>query len=299
MTRPYSQNGSSLAQRVATQFEQEFGRPANANDPAFVRWSSEAMARLQKADADALARSQRNMNRVKNAAMVAAAVPYVAAALPAIAGGGAVTGGGVTGAGATGAGAVLPSTSLIPGALAPYAATVPMVAPGAAGALAAGGAPLFGPGAANTGVWSAGAGAAPPVFRGGGNNTGINGGGGLFRASDLVRYGIPAATSLLTGYMGNRAGSQASTAALDAQQRQFDATQAWLREQEANNERRHREIEDEKRRQFDAVESEKRRKWDYGEPWRDASRQSLTRMSDLIERGPQRVAYQPTFQYRP
>ncbi len=286
MSRPYSQNGSSLAQRVATQFEQEFGRPANANDPEFVRWSSGAMARLMKDDADALARSQRNMNRFKNLAVAAAAVPYAAVALPSIAG--ALTGGGAAGAGATGAGAVLPSTSLIPGALAPYAATVPMVTPAAASALASSGASLL-PTAAGVGT----------VMRNAANNVDGGAGNGLFRASDLARYGIPAATSLLTNYMGNRAGNQASTAALDAQQRQFDATQAWLREQEANTERRHREIEDEKRRQFDAVESEKRRKWDYGEPWRDASRQSLTRMSDLIERGPQRVAYQPTFQYRP
>jgi hypothetical protein len=188
------------------------------------------------------------------------------------------------GFGAANTGAVLPSTSLIAGGMAPYAATVPMVTPAAASAAAASGASLW-PTAAGVGN------VVRDVANGGGN--------GLFRGSDLARYGIPAATSLVTSYMGNRAGNNASTAALDVQQRQFDATQAWLREQEANAERRHKEIEDEKRRQFDAVETEKRRKWDYGEPWREASRGALTRMSDLMDRGPQQVAYRPTFQYRP
>jgi len=202
-------------------------------------------------------------------------------AFPTAAGFGAAAGGGA-------ATALLPSTGAAitgPGAYG-LASTVPMVTPAAASAMAANGASLW-PTAAN-------------VVRnvsGGGNDRA--GGNGLFRASDLVRYGIPAATSLVTGYMGNRASSNASTAALDEQRRQFDATQAWLREQEANAERRHKEVEDEKRRQFDAVEAEKRRKWDYGEPWREASRGALTRMSDLMNRGPERVAYQPTFYYRP
>lgn len=171
--------------------------------------------------------------------------------------------------------------------LTPYAAmTAPMVTPAAASALAAGGASL----------WPTAASVIRNASGGGGSDAG---GGGLFRMSDVARYGIPAAMSLFTNHMANRASSNASNATLDEQRRQFDATQAWLREQEANAERRHKEVEDEKRRQFDAVEAEKRRKWDYGEPWREASRGALTRMTDLMNRGPERVAYQPTFYYRP
>ena len=84
------------------------------------------MAKLQADDKAALERTQRNWNRVRNTAYVAAAVPFAAAALPALAGGGATGGLGManTGAWTTSVGAapgavggVLPSTSLIPGAL--------------------------------------------------------------------------------------------------------------------------------------------------------------------------------------
>lgn len=280
---PTGSSGSSLAARISDNYQRTYGRRPDTNDPEYAAYASAEMARLMKEDADALARSQRNMNRIRNAAYVAAAVPFGAAALSAIPAAGAAA---PAAAPSAGTGAVLPSTSLIAGGMAPYAATVPMVTPGAASALAAGGSAL----------WPTAAGAGN-VVRDAANNGA--GGNGLFRGSDLVRYGLPAATSLLTNHMANRASNSASTAALDAQQRQFDATQAWLREQEANNERRHQEIEAEKKRQFDAVEAEKRRKWDYGEPWREASRGALTRMSDLMDRGPQQVAYRPTFQYRP
>lgn len=288
---PTGSSGSSLAARIADNYQRTYGRPADANDPQYAAYASAEMARLMKADADALARSQRNMNRIRNAAYVAAAVPFGAAALSAIPAAGAVA---PTAAPTAGAGGAAPAFGF-------GAANTGVWTTGVGAApVVAGAAPAFGIGAPNTGTWATGVGAAPPAIRNaaGGGNDGV-GGNGLFRASDLVRYGIPAAASLFTGYMGNRATSNASTAALDAQQRQFDATQAWLREQEANNERRHKEIEDEKRRQFDAVETEKRRRWDYGEPWREASRGALTRMSDLMDRGPQQVAYRPTFQYRP
>ena len=96
MATSYSNNGSSLAQRVSTQFEREFGRPANAGgviDPQFAAWSLGAMAKMQADDKAALERTQRNWNRVRNTAYVAAAVPFAAAALPAIAGAGAATSG--------------------------------------------------------------------------------------------------------------------------------------------------------------------------------------------------------------
>jgi hypothetical protein len=119
MATSYSNKGSSLAQRVSTQFEQEFGRPANAGgviDPQFAAWSTGAMAKLQADDKAALERTQRNWNRVRNTAYVAAAVPFAAAALPAIAG--------------TAATSTLPSTSLIPGALAtPGAGTAAAILP--------------------------------------------------------------------------------------------------------------------------------------------------------------------------
>lgn len=104
MAISYSNQGSSLAQRVSAQFEKEFGRPANVGgviDPQFAAWSSGAMAKLQADDKAALQRSQRNMNRVRNVAYAAVAAPFAAAAGT-----------------AAGSSSLLPSSSLIPGALA-------------------------------------------------------------------------------------------------------------------------------------------------------------------------------------
>lgn len=109
-------------QRADDAFRAKYGRGmiVDANgvsaDPEYNAFTSQAMATDYKTQADALERSKRNMNRVRNAAYVAAAVPFVAAAAPAIAGigAGSATGGGTAAASSS----VLPSTSLIPGALA-------------------------------------------------------------------------------------------------------------------------------------------------------------------------------------
>lgn len=117
--------------------------------------------------------------------------------------------------------------------------------------------------------------------------------------SDLLRYGVPAVSSLITTGMANRASGNASDAALAEQRRQFELTQAWLREQDNRRHQEWLDTEAEKKRQFDALEAEKRRRYDALQPWRDASQGALTRMSDLMNRGPQNVAYQPTFRYQP
>ena len=118
MAISYSNQGSSLAQRVSAQFEKEFGRPANVGgviDPQFAAWSSGAMAKLQADDKAALQRSQRNMNRVRNVAYAAVAAPFAAAAAPAFGIGAGSTANAGTAAGSS---SLLPSSSLIPGALA-------------------------------------------------------------------------------------------------------------------------------------------------------------------------------------
>lgn len=145
--------------------------------------------------------------------------------------------------------------------------------------------------------------AATPLLAGGG---GFAAGGGLAagaagasRMSDLMRYGVPAATTLATGYMANRASNTASTSALDAQQRQFDATQAWLREQDDRRHQEYLDTETEKKRQFDALEADKQRIWDEHAPLRSARTGALTRMSDLMDRGPERYTYTPSFYYKP
>lgn len=115
MATSYSNKGSSLAQRVSTQFEQQFGRPANAGgviDPQFAAWSPGAMAKLQADDKAALERTQRNWNRVTKAAYAAEALLAAGVVAPALAGGGAVTaGGGSSAAAPMGWGGVSGTTS--------------------------------------------------------------------------------------------------------------------------------------------------------------------------------------------
>ena len=121
----------------------------------------------------------------------------------------------------------------------------------------------------------------------------------MFRFSDLARYGIPAATSLLTGYMGNRASANANQLSTDESRRQFDLTQQFLRDQEAQRHQEWLATEASKKAQWDAEQAEKRRRYDALQPFRDASMGALTRMSGLMDRGPERVSYQPTFYYKP
>lgn len=119
------------------------------------------------------------------------------------------------------------------------------------------------------------------------------------RMSDLLRYGVPAVSSLITNGMANRASGNASDAALAEQRRQFELTQAWLREQDQRRHDEWEKTEATKKAQWDAEQAEKRRRYDALQPWRDASQGALTRLSDLMQRGPQNVTYQPTFRYQP
>ncbi len=68
-------DGSSLAQRVAKQFEQQFGRPADANDPTFVEFSRVTMPQLMEADRLALERSKSRWKTADRLAMAGAASP--------------------------------------------------------------------------------------------------------------------------------------------------------------------------------------------------------------------------------
>lgn len=124
--------------------------------------------------------------------------------------------------------------------------------------------------------------------------------GGLFRMSDIMRYGVPAGVDLVTGAMANRANTKAANAAALEQARQFDATQAWLREQDEKDRAAFEATEAEKRRQWEATTAEDRRRYDILEPWRESARGNLTRMNAMLDRPkPGRVDYRPTFTYRP
>ena len=171
------------------------------------------------------------------------------------------------------------------GGFAPFASmTAPMVTPSAALATVAAGRSL----------WPT---VSSVLFNGGGSGDGGNSGGS--RMSDLLRYGVPAVSSLITNGMANRASGNASDAALAEQRRQFELTQAWLREQDQRRHDEWEKTEATKKAQWDAEQAEKRRRYDALQPWRDASQGALTRLSDLMQRGPQNVTYQPTFRYQP
>jgi len=98
-------SGSSLAARLSDQWQRQSGRPASADDPEFVAWSRTTMPQMMASDRAELERHQRNWNRVKNVATVAAAVPFGVAAAPWIGSAlGIGAGGGGGGAAAAGAG---------------------------------------------------------------------------------------------------------------------------------------------------------------------------------------------------
>lgn len=97
---------SSYADRVGRQFEQQFGRPASADDPEYAAYIRTAMPQMIDADRAALARSQGRWNTVKKIAFGAAAVPFAAAAAPALFGGAAA--GGATTAGSVNGLAITP-----------------------------------------------------------------------------------------------------------------------------------------------------------------------------------------------
>lgn len=175
------------------------------------------------------------------------------------------------------------------------------LAAGGAGATGTGAGALTAPaGYSSPGVYGGlFGGSAATTSAGTGAGVGMGTASGGMSMGALARSAVPAATSLATTYMGNRASSKANNAALVEQGRQFDATQAFLQAQEEQRHEEYLAAEAEKKRQFDAIEAEKLRRWQAREPWRQASRDALTRMSDLVSRGPQQVRYQPTFYYQP
>jgi hypothetical protein len=178
---------------------------------------------------------------------------------------------------------------------APLTGAVGTVAPTAGITLGTGGAtlPTFGAGSALPTV-AGGAG-------GGGGAGGILGTIGSWagrgnNAIELGKMGVGGLTSWLQNRSTQNAlkDSNALTLADNAAQRDF------LREQ---YDREHQDYLDaiaEQKRQWDEEQKEKARVWEAMEPWREAGRGNLTRMNSLLdEPRPGRVAYQPTFQYRP
>ena len=112
----------------------------------------------------------------------------------------------------------------------------------------------------------------------------------------MMQYGIPAASQLAGTIIGTRANSAAAQQALDEQRRQYDLTQAFLQQQHLDKMKADADVEAEKKRQFDALEAEKRRRYEALEPWRSASLQNVTRMSDLLnEPRPRGVPYTGNF----
>jgi len=116
-------------------------------------------------------------------------------------------------------------------------------------------------------------------------------------ATNLISTGA----GLFTTYMGNRARSRGEDLALAENTRQFDATQAFLREEAQRRREEFDRTEAEKKRQWDAEQSEKRRIENEQnmrrEPYRQAGRTSLASLMNWSR--PASVAYQPSFTYRP
>jgi hypothetical protein len=114
----------------------------------------------------------------------------------------------------------------------------------------------------------------------------------FFTGRDLVQFGAPAASNIITTLLGTHANNKANSEALALQQAQYDRTQAFLEQQQREKLAADAAIEAEKRRQFDALEAEKRRRYDARQPWRDAGQANLVRMSDLLDAPrPQYVPY--------
>lgn len=79
---------SSYADRVSRQYEEQFGRSADANDPDYAAYITTALPQMIDADRTALARSQGRWKVADKLAFGAAAIPFAAAA-PVLFGGGA------------------------------------------------------------------------------------------------------------------------------------------------------------------------------------------------------------------
>ena len=235
------------------------------------------MAKLQADDKAALERTQRNWNRVRNTAYVAAAVPFAAAALPALAGGGATGGLGManTGAWTTSVGA----------------------APGAVGGI----------GAANTGAWASGVGAAPTGGKMGFSLSNLFKG---FTGRDKATLGVGGLNAIL-GYRGTGQQISADERAL-AYQRQSDAEmRALLAAQRQEDQDRELVREAALQKRFDAEQlglqtrsdaQEKRLADQYNarearmSPYREAGRTSLARIANI--QAPTITPYTPSLVYR-
>lgn len=158
---------------------------------------------------------------------------------------------------------------------------------------------LFG-GSAAGGGGSATAPILSTIAGGGGGAGGGAGAAGAFSMADLIRYGAQPVGGAIQAYLNARSNNRNADKELAELSRQFGIQQAFLVQQHADKMKADADIEAEKKRQFDALEEEKRRRYEDRAPIRQFALNSATRMSDLLnEARPQRVAYQPTFQYRP
>src|SRR5690349_18425735 len=72
---------SSYADRIARQYEQQFGRPADANDPAYAEYVKTVLPQMMAADKAALEKSQGRWRTMDKIAYGVAAIPFGAAAL--------------------------------------------------------------------------------------------------------------------------------------------------------------------------------------------------------------------------
>lgn len=99
---------SSYADRVGRQYEQQFGRPASADDPQYASYVRTALPQMAAADQAALEKSKGRWKTADKFAWGAVASPFVAAAAPAVLG--AFSGGGAaSGAAGSAAGASAPA----------------------------------------------------------------------------------------------------------------------------------------------------------------------------------------------
>lgn len=77
----------SLAQRLSAQYQQQFGRAADANDPRYAAWTQSALPQMIQSDRDAHERSKRRWNTFGKIATGAALAPYAALVAPLLGGG--------------------------------------------------------------------------------------------------------------------------------------------------------------------------------------------------------------------
>lgn len=77
----------SLAQRLSAQYQQQFGRAADATDPRYAAWTQTALPQMIQSDRDAHERSKRRWNTFGKIATGAALAPYAALAAPLLGGG--------------------------------------------------------------------------------------------------------------------------------------------------------------------------------------------------------------------